>query len=59
MIEGTICARCGEEFDYDAPQHLLPDERAYEISVRLGLDAPLLCEDCHPDPFNHDYHCEN
>ena len=46
MVEGTICAACGEEFLYDAPQHLLADAREYEISVRFGLDVPLLCEDC-------------
>ena len=46
MKETTICADCSEEFDYDAPQHLLVDERAYELSVRFGLDAPLLCENC-------------
>ena len=49
MIEGTICAACGDEFDYDAPQHLLADDRAYELSVRFGLDTPLLCENCDVD----------
>ena len=49
MIEGTICATCGDEFDYDAPQHLLADDRAYELSVRFGLDTPLLCENCDVD----------
>ena len=49
MIECTTCAACGEMFGYDAPQHLLADERAYELSVRFGLDAPLLCGNCNVD----------
>ena len=51
MTEGAICVSCGDEFDYDAPQHLLPDMRQYDISVRLGLDAPLLCENCDLDEY--------
>ena len=51
MIETTNCANCGEAFDYDAPQHLLHDDRAYALSVRLGLDAPLLCENCDFDDW--------
>ena len=55
MLEGTTCAACGEEFDYPAPQHLLHDDKAYEISVRYGLDAPLLCENCEIDDDWEDY----
>ena len=54
MIETTNCANCGEAFDYDAPQHLLHDDRAYALSVRLGLDAPLLCENCDFDDWDGD-----
>ena len=55
MIETTVCASCGEHFDYDAPEHLHADIRQYEISVMLGLDAPLLCENCDVDDEWHNW----
>ena len=51
MIETTICAACGKQFDFDPPQSTLEDIVRLERGLSW-LDAPIVCEDCDVDEWD-------